>query len=1141
MADHASSGFFVLRTPVLPIEEFLRIMQAAGDRASSRAGLQRWLDRALVQEALWLASPEFLQSLDLWQREPDSAKGQKLERALYRYLARMTARATPFGAFAACSVGRIADVTHLQLGPASQYRRRSRLDMEYLVALAESLTADPERRQHMSFYPNSSLHLAAGAYHHLRGRSQEFGRSYELVATEPTPFLDATLRRAASGATAQALANALVQEDSDIKLEEAQGFVGKLVETQVLVSDLAPPVTGQEPVDYMVRQLRQAKQTDLADSLGAIARKLRALDQAEDQAETEAGSVASLQSYSDISQSVAQLPGNFKPGRLIQVDMVKPAPEARLDHQLANQILHACETLHAIQGFSEQTVYQQFKSDFIERYQEREVPLLEALDDEAGIGFESQDNAGAEPLLEGIDFRTADGTPATDRKVGAVLLRKLQEVWAQKNTVLTLDTELLAEMVNGVPFPLPDSFAAMGVYFRAPVSDPTGDIGNRDSPGNNTGNNKAETQHGFFLQSIIGPSGVNLAARFCHADAQLAACVQEHLRAEEKLRGDGAVFAEIAHLPEGRVGNVVWRPVLRPYEIPFLATSCLPAERQIPLSDLTVTVRDDRIILRSQRLQREVLPRLTSAHNFAAGRSLKLYKFLCLLQHQGVTGDCAWQWGTLDQAAFLPRVVMGDGGASAPENVPPNIIFSLARWRVTQEDATNWGGGAESDRAQRVLEWRKTRLVPRFVYIAEFDNQLLIDFNNALAVDVFIEHIHKNPETLLVEMFPPPDELPVEGPEGHFVHEIILPFVRQQESRTGDAHAEDAVQENASQSTPDRPSPDASPDASPGAVPGAVPRAPTIAPYVGSHVHSFMPGSEWLYAKLYCSPSHADRLLLELVQPLAEEAISSGTADGWFFIRFSDAHWHLRLRIHGNPAALSLNVLPRLGWLAQEQQRRGTLWRMQLDTYQREVERYGGPRGVALAEKIFQLDSELCLALLRLTAGSGGEDLRWQLAFCAADRLFQGLGLSLEQKKNETDRLARYREQAYVVDKLYKEQMARKFRDQRQTLAALLDATDTPTGVGVIPPQAVAAFSNFAAKLAPLRRQLEELELAGKLSRPMAEMAESFVHMHLNRMFRSSALTQETMVYEFLSRMYAAQLKKASPTSGGSSDVKSDV
>src|SRR5262249_52939312 len=100
----------------------------------------------------------------------------------------------------------------------------------------------------------------------------------------------------------------------------------------------------------------------------------------------------------------------------------------------------------------------------------------------------------------------------------------------------------------------------------------------------------------YHLASAFGPSGVTLLGRFAHADRALEERVREHLREEEALRKD-AVFAEVVHLPEGRLGNVIFRPVLRGHEIPFLGRSGggLP----IPITDLLVSVEAGRIVLRS--------------------------------------------------------------------------------------------------------------------------------------------------------------------------------------------------------------------------------------------------------------------------------------------------------------------------------------------------------------------------------------------------------------------------------------------------------------------------------------------------------------------------------------------------------------
>src|SRR5260370_12938283 len=242
-----------------------------------------------------------------------------------------------------------------------------------------------------------------------------------------------------------------------------------------------------------------------------------------------------------------------------------------------------------------------------------------------------------------------------------------------------------------------------------------------------------------------GPSGARLLGRFCQADPRLHQLVEEHLRAEEALAPE-TIFAEVVRLPEGRIGNVLCRPVLRAYEIPYLGRSGAPLAQQIPITDLLVSVPNGRVVLRSARLGKRVLPRLTTAHNYG-WRALRLYKFLCALQDQESAACLAWDWGSLAAAAYLPRVVAGRLG------------LARARWRVPRAELRALGQARGAARFQLLQDWRQRRELPRRVLLTAGDNDLLIDLDNVLSVDAFAETIKERDVAVLLEPFPAPDEL----------------------------------------------------------------------------------------------------------------------------------------------------------------------------------------------------------------------------------------------------------------------------------------------------------------------------------------------------------------------------------------------
>ena len=104
---------FVLRTPLFPINYYTNLLK---DYSSDK--LYEVLENDLIKDAVKIASPELLRELEKLSNNPnqiDPDKKINLELALLKYIARLSSRATPFGVFAGCTTGFLANETFIQI------------------------------------------------------------------------------------------------------------------------------------------------------------------------------------------------------------------------------------------------------------------------------------------------------------------------------------------------------------------------------------------------------------------------------------------------------------------------------------------------------------------------------------------------------------------------------------------------------------------------------------------------------------------------------------------------------------------------------------------------------------------------------------------------------------------------------------------------------------------------------------------------------------------------------------------------------------------------------------------------------------------------------------------------------------------
>jgi thiopeptide-type bacteriocin biosynthesis protein len=275
------------------------------------------------------------------------------------------------------------------------------------------------------------------------------------------------------------------------------------------------------------------------------------------------------------------------------------------------------------------------------------------------------------------------------------------------------------------------------------------------------------------------------------------------------------------------------------------------------------------------------------------------------------------------------------------------------------------------------------------------------------------------------------------------------------------------------------------PEAASAAVLGRDPPRPL--PVVSAEERTRPPGSEWLFAKLYCPPSLEDDLITKRVRGFCEAAEDAGWADAWFFVRYADPERHLRLRIHGPPERLA-GALPGACAWAGALIAEGLCLRFCLDTYDREVERYGGTPGMAAAEALFAADSRAVAAVLDLVGRGVVSTDKTMIAVLMIDDLLAAAGLS------EEGRLRWCR--AHVANR--RESSARYRRHQGPLRALVGDGRPPAEAAGG--EDLARVLSARRAALAPVGLRLAALDREGRLSRSIEALCESYVHMCCNRL-----------------------------------------
>ncbi len=256
--------------------------------------------------------------------------------------------------------------------------------------------------------------------------------------------------------------------------------------------------------------------------------------------------------------------------------------------------------------------------------------------------------------------------------------------------------------------------------------------------------------------------------------------------------------------------------------------------------------------------------------------------------------------------------------------------------------------------------------------------------------------------------------------------------------------------------------------------------------------------------------------------PLIKIHLSEKIIDKWFFIRYSDPDFHLRIRFRlTNPLHL-IKIITEINQIIKPLLETFQVSKFQTDTYVRDLARYGSST-ISHSETLFFIDSGTTTQMLDLITGKEGEEIRWYFAIKSVDALLLDFNFTEKQQLELINHLQTSFGNEFGMNKNLKIQIDQKFRNNRTLLNNLLkrDSNSLSKYNSLFELIRLRSKKNFF-----IIKEIYTLKENSSLDVDIYNLVASYIHMTLNRIFRSKPRFNEMLIYSFLYRYYKSNLAR---------------
>lgn len=878
---YKSINTFMIRTPTFQKNKYFDFFDNDIDLNNLKDRLFGICSNPDFREAILVSSKTLYNTLIDFCNGKEIKKFDYFVQSIYKYLIRMSIRPTPFGLFSGVDFGEYTDEETSFLYDDNKFEKFARPDLEWIISIVKDL--EDNYFNYLTFKINDGIFIKGNRALLIHSTLKEDNNRIGEISVRATKPFMRTYELAKDCIEYDKLKYTLLEEYSNADEKTIEGFLKQLIEKEYLISNLRPPLTVLDQFDYIINELKKIKiQIPIISDLIDIKNEIDVYNK------SLLGKGEEI--YLDICKKMKNV-SNVK--NLLQVDTKLNLKEKKINKKIISETNGLMDILFKLSMSIEnpEPFLSRYKQEFVEKYgQDREISLLELLDNDTGIGapfnYERPSNNRS------LDIAI---TKSVNGNVRDYFSEKyLYAIKNKENSIVIKDNEVKDLEIEEISYEnIPDSLE-VNIIVKAETSEDN-KMNFKYHIGPNLGSTAAGKSFGRFSHMMDNPS-------------DFFKSLNDEIKNLKNM--DEYVTCEISYLPnEVRNANVTRNIHESNYEISLFTNGSKDNISRLKLDDIFIGIENNQFYAKSKTLNKKLLITMNNMLNSQVAPNAIRFLYDISLEGKKLWYNFPWN-DVYKNFSYVPALKY------------KNFTICPETWRLNRINMKITKKTEFSKFKEMFKDYCIQYNVPKYVYLTFADNRILLNIENEECIKILFHECKNTFEEIVLNAYECESSNIVKNGDCDYACELVVPLIK--------VKKEEIIQTKFSK------------------------KLNNISSLSSDRIKD--PFDEWIYLKLYGTSSNADDLIAYYISEYCNDLVKNNKINKYFFMRYVDPEQHIRLRLNGEENKL-LEIYPDLRKWLDTLKKEGFMTHFALDSYDREIERYGGLDLIHIAEKVFYFDS----------------------------------------------------------------------------------------------------------------------------------------------------------------------------------------